>query len=145
MSWYFKPMATFVVGMLVTISLSYAEIQDFKATFIKGKTVASSYLTIERYSKVQCVEKCYNEGKEGRCSIAEYSKATRSCKLSMDSQYDVLDSSDVSSGVFIYQEPPVTTQGKFYDKLKLSVSNVWHLQLSSDNNFYPTIRAALAV
>ena len=45
---------------------------------------------------------------EGRCSIAEYSKATRSCKLSMDSQYDVLDTSDDSSGVLIY---PVTIPG----------------------------------
>ena len=102
MSWYLKTMATFVVVVLVTISLSNAEIQDFKANFMKGKTVATSYLTVERYSKIQCVEKCYKEGKEGRCTIAEYSKATRSCKLSMDSQNDVLDTFDDSSGVFIY-------------------------------------------
>jgi len=111
MSWYFKTMTTFVVVILVTFSLSYAEIQDFKATFMKGKTVATSYLTVERYSKVQCVEKCYKEGKEGRCSIAEYSKATRSCRLSTDSQFDLLDTSDDSNGVYIYQEPLVTTQG----------------------------------
>jgi len=104
-------MTTFVVVILVTVSLSYAEIQDFKATFMKGKTVATSYLTVERYSKVQCVEKCYKEGKEGRCSIAEYSKATRSCRLSLDSQYDLLDTYDDSSGVYVYQEPLVTTQG----------------------------------
>jgi len=108
MSWYFTTMATFVVVILVAVSLSYAEIADYKANFVKGKTVATSYLTVERYSKVQCVEKCYREGMEGRCSIAEYSKATRSCKLSMDSQYDVLDTSDDSSGVLIY---PVTIPG----------------------------------
>jgi len=115
MSWYFETMATFVVVIVVAVSLSCAEIQDFKATLLKGKTIASSYLTVERFSKVQCVEKCYKEGKEGRCSIAEYSKATRSCKLSMDSQYDLLDTPDDSSGVFIYEEPLATTQGMLND------------------------------
>jgi len=125
MSWYFTTMATFVVVILVAVSLSYAEIADYKANFVKGKTVATSYLTVERYSKVQCVEKCYREGKEGRCSIAEYSKATRSCKLSMDSQFDILDSPDDSSGIFIY---PVTIQGIVEDSWTLSLSDVWHIR-----------------
>ena len=106
-------MATCVVVFLVTFSQSCAEIQDFEANFMKRKTVTTSYLTVERYSKVQCVEKCYKEGKEGRCSIAAYNKATRSCRLSMDSQYDLLDTSDDASGVFIYQEHLATILGTF--------------------------------
>jgi len=111
MFWYLKLLATFVVVILFTFPQSLAEIQDFKATFLKRKTITSSYLTVERYSKIQCVEKCYKEGKEGRCSVAVYNKATRSCQLSMDSQLDLLDTYDDSSGVYIYQEPLVTTQG----------------------------------
>ena len=115
MFWYLRSLATFVVVILFTFSQSLAEIQDFKATFLKRKTITSSYLTVERYSKIQCVEKCYKEGKEGRCSIAEYNEATRSCRLSMDSQFDLLDTSDDWNGVYIYQEPLVTTQGILED------------------------------
>jgi len=120
MFWYLRLLATFVVVILVTVPQSLADIQDFKATFVKQKTITSSYLTVERYSKIQCVEKCYKEGKEGRCSIAAYNKATRSCRLSMDSQLDLLDTSDDSSGVYIYHEPLVTTQGIFDVNLILS-------------------------
>ena len=115
MSWYFKSLTTFVVVVLFTFSQSFVDIQDFKATFVTRKTITSSYLTVERYSKIQCVEKCYKEGKEGRCNIAAYNKATRSCRLSMDSQLDLLDTYDDSSGVYIYQEPLVTIQGILND------------------------------
>jgi len=109
---YLKTFATFAVVILATVSKSNAELQDYIATFKKGKTVATSYLTIERISKVQCADKCYKEGKQGRCRIAGYNKNTKVCRLSMDNQCDILDFADDSSGVFIYQQGPlVTTQG----------------------------------
>ena len=112
MFWHIKTVATYTVVILATVSLSHADLQDFVATFFKGKTVATSYLTHERRSKVQCAEKCYNERKQGRCRIAGYNKGTKICHLSMDCPYDVFDIADDSSGVFIYQqEPPATTQG----------------------------------
>ena len=112
MIWNFKTVTTFTVVILATVSLSHADIQEFMATFLKGKTVPSSYLTLERFSKVQCAEKCYKEGKQNRCRIAGYNKGTKTCRLSMDYQQDVLDIADDSSGVFIYPpEPPAITQG----------------------------------
>ena len=76
------------------------------------KTVATSYLTLERYSHMRCVEKCYAEGKQGRCTIAAFNKASSSCRLSMDSEQDVVDTQDDSSSVYILQhQPPVVIQG----------------------------------
>jgi len=112
MFWYLKASVTFVVVILATVSESRADLQEFLASFKKGKTVTASYQTLERFSKVQCADKCYQEGKLGRCRIAGYNKNTKVCRLSMDSQCDILDIADDSSGVFIYQqEPLVTTQG----------------------------------
>jgi len=109
---YLTTVATLAVVILATVSKSNADFQEFIATFEKGKTVATSYLTIERISKVQCADKCYKEGKQGRCRIAGYNKNTKVCRLSIDSQCDVLDIADDHNGVFIYQqESLVTTQG----------------------------------
>jgi len=101
MFWIFKLMAQFAVIILATVSLSNADLQEFFATRLKGKTVATSYLTLKRLSQVRCAEKCYNEG---RCRIAGYNKVTKVCRLSNDSQQDVLDIADDSSSVFIYQQ-----------------------------------------
>ena len=110
MSCYFKAVATIAVVILATVFPSRADF--FKATFMTRKTVATSYLTIQSYSGVRCVDRCCREGRKGRCSIAGYNKATKSCLLSMDSQQDVVDSTDDSNGVFIFQQEPLaTTQG----------------------------------
>jgi len=101
---YFQTVATLAVVIIVTFSQSDAGIQDFKTTFIKRKTVANSYLTLEGYSKVQCAEKCYKERKQGRCRIAAYDKASKSCRLSMDRGQDVVATQDDSVGVFIYEQ-----------------------------------------
>jgi len=112
MFWNLKTNATFAVVILATVSESRADLQEFIASFIKGKTVSASYQELERFSIIQCADKCYTEGKLGRCRIAGYNKGTKVCRLSMDSQGDVLDIADDSNGVFIYQqEPLVTTQG----------------------------------
>jgi len=109
---YFKAVATIAVVILATVFPSRADFRELRALFVNGKTVATSYLTIQSFSEVRCVERCYKEGKQGRCNIAGYNKATNSCLLSMDSQQDVVDSTDDSNGVFIFQQEPLaTTQG----------------------------------
>ena len=105
---YFETMAAFAVISLATQSRA----EFFKATFISNKTVSTRYLQVTPMSKLQCVEKCYTEGKHGRCVIAGYTNATQSCHLSMDSQQDVVDVPDESVGVFIYQQQQLDeTQG----------------------------------
>jgi len=71
------------------------------ASNVKGKTVATSYLTSQSLSKIRCVEKSYKEGKQGKCIVAGYNKASKICRLSMDSVEDLLDIANDSSGVFI--------------------------------------------
>ena len=77
MVWYFQTVATFAAVIIDTLFPPYTEIQYFKATSMKRKTVANSYLTVELYSRVQCAEKCYKESKQGRCNIAAYDKASK--------------------------------------------------------------------
>lgn len=100
---YFEIVAIFVVVFLAIVPHSQADFEQFSVTFVGGKTVTTNYLTLERFSIVQCVEKCYNEGKNGRCSVAGYNRATQTCRLSMDSEQDVEDIPDASNGVFIFQ------------------------------------------
>jgi len=114
----FKITAAFAVVFLVTFSHCITDFQEFK--LITKKTVATSYLTFERNSDIRCVERCYAEGKQERCTIAAFNTATMSCRLSMDSQQDVVDISDDSSGVYIFQpHPAVVTQGILDDRMTL--------------------------
>jgi len=101
MFWYFTSMTTFTVVILVSVSQCTADIQELRASWMARKTVPTSYLTLERYSKIRCAEKCYAEGKQGKCKIAAFNKATKTCRLSMDSHQDAVDISDDSSGVYI--------------------------------------------
>jgi len=101
MFWYFTSMTTFTVVILVSVSQCTADIQELRASWMARKTVPTSYLTLERYSKIRCAEKCYAEGKQGKCKIAAFNKATKTCRLSMDSHPDAVDISDDSSGVYI--------------------------------------------
>jgi len=89
------------------------------------ETVATSYLTLERYSNIRCVEKCYAENKQGRCTIAAFNSATMSCRLRMDSQQDVVHVPDDSSGVYILQhDPPVVSQGIADNHLTMPLSYI---------------------
>ena len=84
---------------LLTWHLSKANIQTIATTFTRGKAVATSHTVLHSVSKSQCVEKC----KKGTCVVAGYNTATRACYLSVDSQQDVIDVADESSGVFFLQ------------------------------------------
>ena len=109
---YFETVATIAIVFLATVPYSHADFQQFTVTFIERKTVSTSYKTIEPLSEVQCAEKCYAEGQQGRCTIVGYNKATQSCRLSIDIQQDVVNSQDEWDSVFIYQQELIfTTKG----------------------------------
>ena len=55
---------------------------------------------MQPFSAIQCLKKCFEEGRQGMCSVAEYNKATATCQLSVDSHQDVIDVADEMTGVF---------------------------------------------
>jgi len=52
------------------------------------------------------VEKCNKERQNGRCTLAGYNKATKTCYLSVDDPLDALDTDDEMTGVFYYEPEP---------------------------------------
>ena len=98
---YFEVVRTLIV-LLVTLSLCNASIQSVMTMFTEKKCVATSHTTLQKISKIKCVEKCNQERQYGRCTIAGYNKATKTCYLSVDDPKNVLDTTDEMSGVFFY-------------------------------------------
>jgi len=94
----------FAVFVLFTKSICETSIATTSAQFAKRKVVATSYKTIQSLSKIQCVEKCFEEGRNGMCNVAGYNKRTKECYLSVDSPQDVLDVTDEMAGVFFYEQ-----------------------------------------
>ena len=97
-----------LIILLSTLILSSANKQGIYTTFTKGKAVASSHTNLQQCSQIQCVRKCFEEGKKGACSVAGYNKATKVCYLSTDSEDAIVDVADDLSGVFLVPQP---TQG----------------------------------
>jgi len=83
----------------LTLPKCEATILTASANFTKGKAVLTSHTTIQPYSKIQCAEKCFDEGRNGRCTVAGYNKALKACYLSIDAEENVLDVADEMSGV----------------------------------------------
>jgi len=109
--------------LLVTIFMCTASFQSMTTTFTEGKKLSTNYATLQKVSKVQCVEKCNKDRQTGGCTLAGYNKATRSCYLSVDGPQDVLDTTDETYGVFFY-EPGQTGNTKcFTCKIILVVYN----------------------
>ena len=100
----FKLMSSVAIVVLITAELSSALLQSNTATYVKGKRVATSYATLQPYSKMKCVGKCAEENLAGRCTVAGYNTATQTCFLSDDSPADVTSITDETSGVFIFQQ-----------------------------------------
>jgi len=102
---YFGKMSakTAFIFMLSNV-LSEGHIEDIKTEFIKGKYVSTSHTTLQSYSKIECVKKCYEEGKKGNCNVAGYDKSTKSCHLSLDMDTDVVDAAVEASGVYIFPQ-----------------------------------------
>jgi len=100
----FMTRATATVVFLWTFSLCLASFKTTKTQFTEGNMVKTSYMTLLSYSDIKCVRKCFVEKKQNRCSVAGYDKASQTCYLSNDSQHDLMDSDDESSGVFIFPD-----------------------------------------
>ena len=90
--------------LLIAMCDANVNVQEVKATFTSKTSVLSSETVIQPYSKAQCVKKCVEEGKQGRCSVAGYNTATKTCYLSTDNQESVLASPDENSGIFVIQQ-----------------------------------------
>jgi len=88
---------------LLAISLCVATIQSVTTQFTEGKKLSTNYATLQKVSKIQCVERCNKDKQTGGCTLAGYNKATRNCYLSVDGPQDVLDTTDEAYGVFFYE------------------------------------------
>ena len=102
---HFELVKTSII-LFVVISLCNAKIQSVTTEFTGKKCVATSHTTLQKISKIKCVEKCNQERQNGRCTLAGYNKATKTCYLSVDDPQDVLDTDDEMTGVFFYQPEP---------------------------------------
>ena len=71
------------------------------ANFISGKTVASSFRSIEHDSQIKCVWECMEEWRKGVCNVAGYNATSQKCQLGVSSQQDLVDVEDEMSGVFV--------------------------------------------
>jgi len=98
---------------LISIPLCMAAIQSVTTKFTEGKILSTSYTTLQKISKIQCVDRCNKDRQTSGCTLAGYNKATRSCYLSVDGPLDVLDTTDEAYGVFFY-EP--YQNGRYYFK-----------------------------
>jgi len=85
-------------------TMCMASVQTTKTQLSKGKMVATSYMTLQSYSDIKCVRKCFEEKRQNRCSVAGYDKSTQTCFLSNDGPQDLLDA-DKEFGVFLFLEP----------------------------------------
>jgi len=93
--------------LFVAISLCYADIQSVTTKFTEKKCVATSHTTLQKISKIKCVEKCNQERQKGRCTLAGYNKATKTCYISVDNPLDVVDTTDEMFGVFSMNRNPL--------------------------------------
>jgi len=105
--------------LLVVLALCNANIQSATTRFTEKKSVATSHTTLTRTSKIKCVEKCNKERQNGRCTLAGYNKATKTCYLSIDDPLDALDTDDEMTGVFFYEPEPTGIQHT-YDKYRIN-------------------------
>jgi len=94
------------VILFVAVSLCNANIQSVTTKFTDKKCVATSHTTLQKVSKIKCVERCNQERQNGRCTLAGYNKASKTCYLSVDDPQDVLDTTDDMAGVFFYEPQP---------------------------------------
>jgi len=73
---------------------------SMKREFVKRKIVATSFRTIQPFSKQQCLATCFQEERNDNCSVAGYDSDTQTCQLSLDTPQDVLDQDNDAVGVF---------------------------------------------
>jgi len=108
---------TSAIILFVAISLSNANTQSVTTMFTEKKCVATSHTTLQKISKIKCVEKCNQERQNGRCTLAGYNKATKTCYLSVDDPQDVLDTTDDMTGVFFYEPKHSGIRNVFFHQI----------------------------
>ena len=117
-----------VASFLAAVAFAIGNVQDVQTNFEQCKAVPSSYSTITSISKIQCVKKCFEEGRKGLCNIAEYNKATRSCKLSWGRQEDLITVANDNAGVYLFPEgKEVLLHAKHCWCLWLNIKFSWHV------------------
>lgn len=84
------------------MTLCTALIQSVKTRFTEGKQLLTSHTTLQKISKIKCVERCNQAKKNNMCTLAGYDKATKTCFLSVDDPQNILDTDDETFGVFFY-------------------------------------------
>ena len=104
MLYYSEKAATVAIVFLMTIALCSTSVQELRTQFLKNKVLASSYASKQPISQLHCVEWCYRERQMGKWRIAGYHKSAKTCKLSMDYPYTLLNVADEKTGVFLVDE-----------------------------------------
>jgi len=92
-----------VIPCITILALCQTNWEEIRPTFVTGKFVTTSHTTLRPFSQIQCVDRCFREARNGRCSVAGYNKTAQSCHLSTDNYENIVEVDDVSSGVFIIQ------------------------------------------
>jgi len=106
--------AVIVIPCITIFAHCQTNWEEIRPTFVTGKFVTTSHTTLQPYSQIQCVDRCFRGAKNGRCNVAGYNRTAQSCHLSTSSYGNIVDVADVSSGVFIVQ---LETTGNFISTL----------------------------
>ena len=118
------------IVFLWEFTMCIASVQITKTQLIKGKMVATSYMTLQSYSDIKCVRKCFEEKRQERCSVAGYDTSTQTCFLSNDGPGDLLDA-DEEFGVFLYSEPECKFSYELHNYVATSFCYLWQLALTT--------------
>jgi len=110
---------TKVIASAAFLFLAFYLCDASVTTFTKGKQVATNYMTLQSYSDINCVRKCFEEKKDNRCSFAGYNVATNNCYLSNDIPQFLIDTADEDYGVFFYVDGMLPTNKCCYTSHKL--------------------------
>jgi len=94
------------VVLFLTITLCNANVQNVMTRFTVNKSVATSYTTLQKISKIECAIQCHKERQKGMCTLAGYNTSTQTCYLSVDSTQDIIDTTDGTTGVVFFELDP---------------------------------------
>ena len=88
----------------MTIALCSTTVQEVRTQFVKNKFPSTSYATKHPISSLHCVKWCSKDRQSGKCKIAGYNKASKTCELSMNYPQQLMDAADEMTGVFFVDE-----------------------------------------
>jgi len=93
----FKSLLLFYLSNITNIEGTANEIVT---KYVSGRDVYSSYETVRELSKFKCVDRCLRDFPSRKCKAAGYSKATKHCRLSSNSEVTIR-ANDSSAGVYL--------------------------------------------